>query len=39
MGGGITKGPGAGEDQNEAIPATWLLKGETSPRGFTGGGG
>lgn len=32
------EGPGAGEDQKEAIPVTWVLKGETSPGGITEGG-
>lgn len=37
MGGGIRKGSGAGEDQKKVIPVTWLLEGETSPRGVTEG--
>lgn len=38
MGCGITEGPGAGKDQKEAIPVTWVLKGETSLGGITGEG-
>lgn len=37
-GGWHDEGPGAGEDQKEAIPVTWVLKGETSRGGITGGG-
>lgn len=28
MGRGIMEGPGAGKDQKEAIPVTWISKGE-----------
>lgn len=38
MGRGIMEGPGAGKDQKEAIPVSWVSKGETSPGGITGGG-
>lgn len=38
MGRGIMEDPGAGKDQKEAIPVTWVSKGETSLRDITGGG-